>query len=385
MEYDSKGVIVVCCGYRHIVSAKTSLTFPAWMVRLPCEQQDGIYHYKYWWRSKRDFMRLGRLVTRECSSIQPPKAALQKLASTAPWSRPLILLDCPRLPHNRNLNNQYHISMKKSLCQLDNYLNAIHDCARKDPSSPLAKQWSEFCRMQDVTELNHSAQTTDESMSIIPTTTVQESSRLGQYFCSRENAKQLVMLVLDWIDSRQQTALPHVTFVEPSCGQGQVVWTLLDELQKLPSISYTIIAWDIDSHAIQYCHQHDLKHQVQWRHGDFLTSTSSCACVDHHGATNVICLGGPPYTTGAGSDTIQRDLPERFVSHCLDEWKALFVAFFLPRRYEGHAWDYRPVYTFELDSSTFFFHGKAVPQPSILQCFTRSEYDSSSREHKLNR
>ena len=367
-ECSNDGVCVVCCGYRHIVSRKTSLTFPAWMVRLPCEQQDGIYHY--WWRSKRDFMRLGRIVTRECSSIQPPKAALQKLASRAPWSRPLILLDCPRLPHN--LDNQYHVSMKKSLFQLDSYLNAIHDCARKDPSSLLAKQWSKFCRMKDVAELheNPSAETTKES--IILTTSIQDSSRLGQYFCTRENAKQLVMLVLDWID-RQKPALPHVTFVEPSCGQGQVVWTLLDELQKLPSISYTIIAWDIDSHAIQYCHQHDLKQQVQWQDGDFLTSTS--CCVDH-GATNVICLGGPPYTTGAGSDTLQRDLPERFVSHCFDKWKALLVSFFLPRRYEGHAWDWS-VQSFELDSSIFYFHGKAVPQPSILQCFTRSEYDSS--------
>lgn len=367
-ECSSKGVTVICCGYRHIVSPKTSLTFPAWMVRLPCEQQDGTA-YLYWWRSKRDFMRLGRVVTRECSSIQPPKAALRKLATRAPWSRPLIPLDCPCVPHD--LDNQYHVSMRKSLSQVDHYLNAIYGCVRKNPCSPLAKEWSEFCRLEDVAELHQTAEPTTKESTIL-TTSVQESSRLGQYFCTRENAKTLVKLVLDWID-RQEPALLHVTFVEPSCGQGQVVWTLLEELLKRPPISFTIIACDIDRHAIQYCHQHDRKQQVQWRDGNFLASTS--CCVDHE-ATNVICLGGPPYTTGAGSDELQRDFPERFVSHCFDEWKALFVAFFLPRRFEGHAWG-RHVNTFELDSSMFYFHGKVVPQPSILQCFTQSEYDPS--------
>jgi hypothetical protein len=56
---------VVCCGYWHILSPKTLLTFPAWLVRLP--SRDGVY--RYWWRSKRDFVRLSRALSREPSQM----------------------------------------------------------------------------------------------------------------------------------------------------------------------------------------------------------------------------------------------------------------------------------------------------------------------------
>jgi hypothetical protein len=128
---------------------------------------------------------------------------------------------------------------------------------------------------------------------------------------------------------------------------------------------------------------------VEWRQADFLSLTrSSCGWANVESSSSspittrapstnvtVICLGGPPYTTGAGSmsnTNMQRDLPQRFVSHCFDEYKAQFVAFFLPRRFEKHDWEY-PCRTHELASSTFYFHGKKVRQPSILQCFTPNQ------------
>ena len=99
----------------------------------------------------------------------------------------------------------------------------------------------------------------------------------------------------------------------------------------------------------------------------------------------VCCLGGPPYTTGAGSSTdIQRDLPTKFVQHCQKEWKADIITFILPIRYKKYHWgttestntesveEKWDCTTKELKSSTFFFRGKEqITQPSIIQTFVR--------------
>lgn len=132
--------------------------------------------------------------------------------------------------------------------------------------------------------------------------------------------------------------------------------------------SFSITACDIDSNAIAYCQSQYSNHEVEWIQGDFLSTRGRVVSEQD---SLVVVLGGPPYTTGAGTGVeMQRDLPEQFVSHCIDAWKARFVAFLLPQRYQKHSWKWS-CETHELSSSTFYFHGKPVTQPSILQCFTR--------------
>ena len=113
--------------------------------------------------------------------------------------------------------------------------------------------------------------------------------------------------------------------------------------------------------------------------------------------TIIICLGGPPYTSGSGCGKyMQRDLPEQFISHCVTKWNVSTVCFLLPSRYKtfdpttlvhGYPPPMPPprpsqlssthsslkdswiVENVELQSSEFFFQGSLpVIQPSIIQC-----------------
>jgi hypothetical protein len=181
-----------------------------------------------------------------------------------------------------------------------------------------------------------------------------------------------------------------IIFVEPSCGKGDIVNNLIYELgtRNIPSSRIFIQGFDIDPNAIRTCQNLQLpsNYQVSWTCLNFLES--KCIHKDKPAKPLVVCLGGPPYTTGAGSRVeIQRDLPSLFIEHCIREWGASLVCFLLPSRYkdrdnmialpsELHC------ETFALKSSTFFFQGTIpVTQPSILQCFTvkKSCVPSASR------
>ena len=113
-------------------------------------------------------------------------------------------------------------------------------------------------------------------------------------------------------------------------------------------------------------------------------------------ATIIVCLGGPPYTSGSGSGTnMRRDLPEQFIAHCITKWNASTICFLLPSRYKTfdpttlvHGYPSPPipspsqlstqsssledswiVKNVELQSSEFYFQGSVpVIQPSIIQC-----------------
>ena len=109
-------VKVLACGYREIKSAKSGLTFPAFLVSLPLDEADN--NVRIVWRSKRDFLLLGR-----ASSLSLPKAALKKLAESTPWKRPGTSI--PKI--EGHIENHYHARMKKSLLQLDQFLLYLCD------------------------------------------------------------------------------------------------------------------------------------------------------------------------------------------------------------------------------------------------------------------
>lgn len=377
---------VIACGYKSIQIPKTGHHFPAWLICLPP-------HGNYYFRSKRDFLILFRYSR---NKLKPPKAALDKLANKAPWKRPDLEKQVERhvdgqflmnLHDDDELPNSYHVTMKKSLWQMDAFLQAVYAAATNQSNDDnLIKAWNTFCRPSHVgglvavesSLLNNVCQDDkkqdDESLTTI--TSVAASSQLGQYFCTKQNAIQLVNLALDWIVDQQ---LQHVVLLEPSCGHGQVVWTVLEQLQARDVSAVTdIIGCDLDPLAISTCESEASKRQynitIEWRHGDFLLSKPSD--VDLREDATVVCIGGPPYTSGAGSGAnISTDLPQQFLDHCIKEWNAHFVSFILPQRCKKHPLEMPDKWiceTHEMASSTFYFQGKTpVTQPSIIQTFQR--------------
>ena len=198
---------------------------------------------------------------------------------------------------------------------------------------------------------------------------------------------QLIDEVFLWIQSNNNNNNDDdklqsrtIVFLEPSCGHGDVVWPLLQRLQE-PNLlvsDYRIVACDVDQNAVWHCQQQHPNtndnddDKISWITGDFLelSSSSSSSTIGSWG-TLTVCLGGPPYTTGAGSTRMERNLPQQFFDRAVGEWQARLVAFFLPERYATQplqlpdGWVSK---THALQSSTFFFQGQVpVTQPSILQ------------------
>jgi hypothetical protein len=357
---------ILACGYRKIKSSKSGLEFPTFLVALG--QGEPV------WRSKRDFLLIGRASS---SYKQLPRAALKKLAEKSPWKCPNV-----ELAIYDTCANKFDPYMKKSICQLDQFLQEINKRHQEDDK--VQEAWGVFCRPSDTEELIPAISAAAEQIrgdckikiepaAKSPSTSQVESSRLGQYFCSAENAKLMVDIVLESIQPYLES---NIRFVEPSCGHGDIVTALINELERRSLLSENISmhGLDIDPNAIQTCRKLNFssKCNIEWTCQNFLQSSSP----KHDKPSITVCLGGPPYTSGVGSQSkVKRDLPDLFVAHCLKEWDAHIVCFLLPARYRE-----TPVVvptgfdskTFELNSSTFYFQGiSKVTQPSIIQCFTR--------------
>jgi hypothetical protein len=332
---------------------------------------------------------------RAVSIPQCPKSALNKLADKAPWRRPEVA-DYHGLTNvdstatqNDNKNNNYQASMKKNIHLLDLFLQAVAGlCGEED--SGLSKAWCLFSQPQDThgvvlprqlapsnellprTKLNEEDVRNAQLDMSSPTTTTIQSCRLGQYFCSPATAKQIVSLAMDFVRNHKHTHHGPVTFLEPSCGHGDIVWQLFKQLDEDSKIAdYKVVAYDLDTNAIESCRQRvEYKDKVEWIAGDFLQSKP-----DSRESATLVVLGGPPYTSGAGSGArLEKDLPFAFLSCCVDVWKASFVAFILPVRYEASPMQVPgfTVQSHELESSTFFFQGEQkVTQPSIIHCYSQ--------------
>ena len=380
-------VTVLACGYKYVTIAKSGLRFPAWLVRIRENQNDeASSHRVVVWRSKRDFWRLAR----HWNGF--PKAAWNKLCDAAPWKRPDFLFYL-NATHNINQDlqglfdeteNKWEPFMKKSLLKLDQYLGEVALRAAKKDDSALQEAWKNFVRgAADEEEVGTSAKLVASAARI--------GNAFGQYFCHPDNARQLVHVAL----SRLQSILAHrpqdkLLFLEPSCGHGQIIETLLQELQSPESpfqaSKYQVRGIDIDETAIQQCREKFSDNMVALSNNNFLESSLD----DFSGWTDdclVVVIGGPPYTAGAGRGTsddasLCRDLPMQFVRHSFSSLRASIVCFLMPARcarvdYVKDGWipEQYTAETIQLDApSTFFFQGSdPVTQPSVLQCFRRVE------------
>jgi hypothetical protein len=486
---------IVSCGYKSIYISKSGLDFAAWLVcfepadepgdkkpetkeqnnvgvsgatvtqRGPCKgpqrQKDKQCFY---WRSKRDFWRLGRATAALSSSSSSsssssnkatplllPKAAWKKLSNEAPWKRPDYnedyycddaIDDIQKNDEHKedanatsHQNNGWKRHMYKSLRLVDQYLQQVqsicnsisqdccsssnnngnenkairHDCNMQSSDQQyhhhhqqqqqqqqckvcaVRVAWREFCRSCDTDNLmdqaaatgaasnspistrpsvtHHYATATTAATAAASTTSISTAmtgNALGQYFCHPANAQQLVRVCLEKIQQQlllQQTTTTTTTtqflFIEPSCGHGQVLGALLDELdlrqsllassstttttaaesahrllQQLDLKQCSFVGMDIDPAAIAHCrdrfsqryhnyhcsddddnNNNNIQPDINWMTVDFLQSQRASVMdtrlqvdgtrrtsseTDDNNNMMVIVLGGPPYSSGAG-------------------------------------------------------------------------------------
>jgi len=434
---------IVACGYKRIKIQKSGNTFPALLITFESFGSDANPGVRFAWRSKKDFLLLAR------AAKDFPKAAFKKVVdeSVVPWRRSSprgtnsddgALPDCL---FDKSLPNHYSARMTKSIFHLDSFLrlmqNNFRNCGR------IRDAWDLFCRHSDTenlftpkgpsqisqaSEYNTNDTRSADALDTTITTTFRDSSRLGQYFASKENSKKVVECALDKVlplcHRNKTVSTKKIIFVEPSCGHGDIIVSLVESLndRNIPRYAVGILGYDIDPGAIQICRErfrpsekssHKNRNEdtcssdytIFWECKSFFETTREGGIHEFDtvneidGATTprdiLVCfLGGPPYTTGQGSgSTMKRDLPERFVDHCMKEWKADVVSFLLPARYTedtqkivcdgtlvgaqssssttNNRWIRE---TIELEESKFFFRGTTeVTQPSIIKLFYASE------------
>lgn len=256
-----------------------------------------------------------------------------------------------------------------------------------------------------------------QGSSPLPTDPTTRAASLGQYFASDENATAVVDAA---IDLAMKTATggkkdanndkPTIIFVEPSCGDGRIVECLMERLRSNPiamACVGCVLGFDIDDRAVEACQRriHSYVYgdtaglpPVLAKRADFLKLTRielekyvAEACKGQSNGIAVICFGGPPYSlgpltrdhgeAGAGNaESLQRglDLPEKFLRRCIIELQGCGISFLLPERSSGDAEvlckelpDVWKIHNTELADSSFYFRGKVVTQPSILQCWSK--------------
>jgi hypothetical protein len=366
MDHHILSPSIVACGYREILSVKTSLSFPAWLVRISTDQ----FH----WRSKKDFLLLFRAAAAN-NNLVCPRSALNQLAKQAPWKLPTLswdIISCKHLEKEdvaqRLMNttvDKYQSFMRKKIKWLDTFLKLFASRCGNDET--MNNAWEIFIRPRDTDSLLTIGQ---QEPSLPSNLAIQQSSRLGQYFCSPKAASKVVQLTLEFM---RQITHDSIVILEPSCGHGDILSPLLSALESGESFMIDrvkVVACEIDDFVLNKCRGAC----IEWISGDFLQTSGP----HHHnctlGSETILAVGGPPYTSGAGSgDSIQRDLPQLFLWHCIEVWNASFVIFLLPMRYKAKPMKLPSgwvVESHELEDNSFLFQGHTeVTQPSVIQCF----------------
>uniref|UniRef100_A0A7S3L5U8 Uncharacterized protein n=1 Tax=Amphora coffeiformis TaxID=265554 RepID=A0A7S3L5U8_9STRA len=401
-------VAILACGYQQVQIAKSGNSFPAWLVQVTTTTRNDETAVSWVWRSKRDLWRLARK-----ASGTFPKAAWTKLGSAAPWKRPDFdayatfkgeesssssegYENLQKLMDEKSSENNWQPIMKKSLFQIDQFLQKVASEAQqaKKKNDPLRECWNDFVRGASGSEqMNHNAASSPRV-----------GNALGQYFCHPSNARQLISTALLRLrkticsddNGDDRSGNKPIFFIEPSCGYGQIIESLLEVTVKSPDSplvaakNFQLRGIDLDVLAIEKCREKFKdKDSVEFVLSNFLKTSppDEWAVLPAHERPMVVALGGPPYTAGAGQggsdeSSMGRDLPMQFVRHAIDAYAAVVVCFLMPARcervdYVKEGW-VREFYEYEsiqLEApSVFFFQGNdsdPVTQPSIIQCFWR--------------
>lgn len=394
---------VIACGHCQVIG-KTGKSFPAFLVRIPGLDSDKADE-RYFWRSKRDFLLLGRARPRQSF----PKKAFAKLSNQALNSGSWVCPDddeapsggyceiARRLSERQNSSNDdgdivsdhFHPNMKKSLYQLDAFLlNALSASSSGDDNGA----WAIFCRKEHTNSFQSSSIKTNCDNAHTST-----AARLGQYFASDDNAQLVVRKTIELLggDDERRSAKYSLVFIEPSCGDGRIISKLLDASKQIEADSINILGYDIDPIAVESAKTklsggsvlalecknflslslQDLLSAVSRSHSTTEKNSSRKRSRTGDNNRKVIVLGGPPYTP--------KKLPEQFILHSIQQLKADIVVFILPGRCKNDAdsiqqilnrtrsdgtvtWFYSHM---ELANISFSFKESIVQQPSVLQCW----------------
>ncbi|GAB9475019.1 hypothetical protein Gpo141_00012127 [Globisporangium polare] len=169
----------------------------------------------------------------------------------------------------------------------------------------------------------------------------QHAKALQQYFTSQP----LVDLTLERVAAFLKTkrggelafASDQILWLEPSCGDGRFVSSLLD------AGAQHVVGIELDEtlcrEARAAVEEHAQEQRVEIRQGDFLASQRAVAGEECPDASQlVVTIGNPPF--GDKADAIpSADLIQRFFQHAAGEWRAELIAFIVPERCA------RPAYT----------------------------------------
>jgi len=233
------------------------------------------------------------------------------------------------------------------------------------------------------------------------------AARLGQYFASDENAKDVVdtarMLILN-----SNINYENIAFLEPSCGDGRLINEILrtNDRSTTPKV---ILGCDIDPSAVEKAQSNLQGTGVIIKCQDFLSTDRqqllSGAMESEHSSKPIdtknvplkrrrlvfddynfddriaetiddlklVVVGGPPYTP--------KSLPEKFILHSVLTLGAEIVVFIAPERSRYEVDKIKKVLNAniaegenrwscickDLQNSLFSFQDNVVTQPSILQ------------------
>uniref|UniRef100_K3WWW9 Uncharacterized protein n=1 Tax=Globisporangium ultimum (strain ATCC 200006 / CBS 805.95 / DAOM BR144) TaxID=431595 RepID=K3WWW9_GLOUD len=207
----------------------------------------------------------------------------------------------------------------------------------------------------------------------------QRAKDLQQYFTSQPLVDFTLETVAKWLSSvKTDLKWDDVVWLEPSCGDGRFVTSLLD------GGAFSVIGVELDEalfkETVDAVQEYD-ERAVIWNE-DFLASHRPSRLNAHR--HTVVAIGNPPFGDRSPSD-LSTDLIQRFFRHVAQEWGAQVIAFIVPARCARPAYTELTLATLSaanpgckwqlvvaepLDDYYFEFRNtKRIKQPSVLQIF----------------
>lgn len=152
----------------------------------------------------------------------------------------------------------------------------------------------------------------------------QHARDLQQYFTSQPLIDFALERVTECLKSfKMALTCEEIVWLEPSCGDGRFVTSLLDAgARYVVGVELDEALYRESLDAVQ-----EYEGRAQIRHEDFLASQKLASLDARH---HVCAIGNPPF--GDKSDTLTTDLIQRFFQHAAREWDAQLIAFIVPER-----------------------------------------------------
>jgi len=189
---------------------------------------------------------------------------------------------------------------------------------------------------------------------------------LQQYFTLSDNIETLIKTTFEYlsISSTLPSIVNDCLFIEPSCGDGRIIQSLIAKGCK------NIIGYEIDGDIVKSIENLEVKSKISVQ--DF---TGIGKMLLAHAYKNIILIGNPPFA----DQRKYRHYPLEFILQGINHYNVTFVAFILPVRCRFSSFTdelldqihtrssstWQIINIFDVDSS-FEFNHRVITQPSIL-------------------